>query len=104
MRTWLAVSALLVLQGCASTRVADAPAREALFRDALFATSAERIDASEIFAASPAMRDYVRYEIAGLIEQKGRQLGLVDALYSANKLKLQYDAEKTRNAAEAFEA
>lgn len=103
MRLWLAIPVLLFVQGCASTKT-EAPAREALFRDALFAPPTDRIDASEIFAASPAMRHYVRHEIAKLIEQKGRQQGLVDALYSNNKLKLQYDAEKTRNAAEAFDA
>jgi tetratricopeptide (TPR) repeat protein len=103
MKFWLAIPILLLAQGCASTRT-DAPAREALFRDTLFAAPTERIDASEIFAASQAMRDYVRHEIAALIESKGRQQGLVDALYSSNKLKLQYDAEKTRNASEAFDA
>jgi Tfp pilus assembly protein PilF len=103
MKTWLAVATVFLLQGCASTRI-DAPTREALFNDALFAAPTERIDAGEIFAMSQAMRDYLRYEIAGEIEQKGRQQGLVDALYSTSKLRLQYDAEKTRNAAEAFDA
>ena len=103
MRSWLAIPIMLLVQGCASTKV-EGPQREALFHDKLFGPATERIDAAEIFTANQAMRDYVRYEIAGLIEQKGRQQGLVDALYSSNKLKLNYDAEKTRNAAEAFEA
>lgn len=103
MRSWLAVPVLALACGCAATKT-DTSAREALFRDALFAPPTERMDAAEIFAVSEAMRHYVRHEIKALIEQKGRQQGLVDALYSQNKLKLQYDAEKTRNAAEAFEA
>ena len=104
MKIWLAIAVVFLVTGCASTKVADAQARESLFRDALFAAPTERIDAAEIFAVNDEMRRYVRYDIAKEIEAKGRQQGLVDALYSTSKLRLQYDAEKTRNAAEAFEA
>jgi Tfp pilus assembly protein PilF len=50
------------------------------------------------------MRRYVRAEIAEQARIKGRRQALVDALFSKGELKLEYDAERTRNAAEAFAA
>jgi Tfp pilus assembly protein PilF len=104
MRNLLAVCLVLLLAACATAPVARAPERERLFNDALFAPPAERIDPSEVFAASAAMRRYVKVGIASQLESKGWQRGLVDALYREGQLKLQYDAETTRTAMQAFEA
>ena len=50
------------------------------------------------------MKRYLDQEIADKVRGRGRQQGLVDALYSKGELKLEYDSTMTRNAAEAFEA
>ena len=103
MRFLLAAGFAVLLQGCATAPVTPA-SRAELLDDALFAAPSERIDAADVFAVSPGMRHYVRVEIAHQLEDKGWQVGLVDALYRPGQLKLQYDAEMTRNAAQAFEA
>lgn len=102
MRILAAILLLCILQGCAAT--APLSAHTSLFRDGVFAAPTERIDAAEIFAVSDEMRRYVRVEIARQLEDKGWQVGLVDALYRPGQLRLQYDSEMTRTAAQAFEA
>jgi tetratricopeptide (TPR) repeat protein len=103
MKNALAILLLFLAAGCASTEVA--PTRtKALFHDSRFAAATERIDPAEIFAVSVEMRRYVRVEIARQLEDKGWQAGLVDALYKPGQLRLQYDSEITRTAAQAFEA
>ena len=106
MRLWLALSLSMVLAACAST-----PARAPLehpnefsFNDQLFAPPVERISADDVFALSPDMKRYLDTEIAAASLAKGPRQGLFQALYSRGQLKLDYDAEITRNAAEAFSA
>jgi Flp pilus assembly protein TadD len=94
----------VILSGCASLWPAAAGAPPVLLHDALFAPPSQPVDAASVFAVSDEMRRYLRREIAAELENKGREKGLYDALYSRNQLKLEYDAEKTRNAAEAFAA
>src|SRR5687767_13959464 len=103
MKNALAILLLFLAVGCASTEVAR-PTTNTLFRDAAFPAPTERMDPAEIFAVSEEMRRYVRVEIARQLEDKGWQVGLVDALYRPGQLKLQYDSEITRTAAQAFEA
>ena len=50
------------------------------------------------------MRRYVDEEIEPRTKLRGRQLALVDALYTKGELKLEYDSAMTRNAAQAFAA
>jgi len=99
MKTWLLLVAAF-LSACAAT--APQPTATTLFDDGAFAPSSERIDATDVFAPSEAMKRFVSEEIAGQVSVKGRQRALFDALYSANQLKLEYDAGVTRNAAQAF--
>ena len=103
MRLLLGVAVLLLLQGCATAPPARAP-DNAFFRDELFAPASDRIDAADVFAMTPEMRRYLKREIGRQLEDKGWHRGLVDALYRDGQLKLQYDAEVTRTAAQAFEA
>jgi Flp pilus assembly protein TadD len=98
----LAAALALALAGCAA--VPPAAESDPLFADALFAPPSEPVDASRVFAASEAMRRYIAEEIGDLPGSKGRQQALMDALRNTAKLKLEYDAAYTRNAAEAFEA
>src|SRR6266480_5070817 len=92
----------ILLAACAHTPVAQPPAQ--LFSDQLFAAPSERIRADDVFALSDEMKRYLETEMAGRLLNKGLQKGLIDALYSQNQLRLEYDAAITRNAAQAFEA
>jgi tetratricopeptide (TPR) repeat protein len=93
---------VLLLGGCASAPLGAPPAP--VLRDALFAPPSEPIDAADVFALDAAMRHYLEVEIAGSLRAKGRQRGLVEALYNKQQLKIDYDATMTRNAAQAFDA
>lgn len=95
----------LLLGGCAGLQPALAPPASALFGDTLFAPPTERIDASGLFALSPAMRAYLHSPyFAAQLRSKGPEHGLIDALYEKGELKLEYDSAMTRNAAQTFEA
>jgi len=99
----LAVPALcMLLAACAHTPVEQPPAQ--LFSDHLFAAPSERISAEDVFALSDAMKRYLEAEMADPLRTKGLHRALIDALYSKNQLRLDYDAEMTRNASQAFEA
>lgn len=93
----------LMLAACASPPP-TAPT-VTLLRDELFAPPAQPpLSADEIFAVSEPMKRYVEHDIAAQLRSRGPQKGLLDALYSKRQLRLEYDAERTRTASEAFEA
>jgi Tfp pilus assembly protein PilF len=102
----LAVALLsLWLAACAAPPVAPvAQPDRRFFNDHLFAAPSERVSAADVFAFSEEMRRYLHVEIAEQARLKGRRQALVDALFSKGELKLEYDAERTRNAAGAFAA
>ncbi len=92
----------VMLAACATAPV---PQRtEHLFRDHLFAAPSQRISADDVFAVSGDMKHYLNVEIAGQLRAKGPEQGLIDALRDERQLKLEYDAEMTRNASETFAA
>lgn len=93
-----------LLGGCASQQPARVAPAQQLFHDQLFQPSATPIDTSQVFATSPAMRDYVRREIGAAAPGKDVRRQLFDALYRRDKLQLEYDAAITRNASETFAA
>ncbi|MYM33881.1 tetratricopeptide repeat protein [Duganella sp. FT94W] len=102
--TALCAAALLGVGGCASqTPVRIAPAQQ-LFHDQLFQPPAKPIDTRQVFAISPAMREYVRHEIGNASPGRDPRRLLFDALYQRDKLQLDYDAAITRNASETFAA
>jgi Tfp pilus assembly protein PilF len=88
------------LSACAVMPPSDKSAP--LFYDQWFAAPSERINADDVFAMNDAMRHYLSVDMAEQIRVKGRQKGLIDALYKSGQLKLEYDPEMTRNASEAF--
>lgn len=102
MKTWFACLMCLLLGACAAPPERHADAR--YFADASFAPPAEPIRAEDVFALSPAMRRFLDHEMADKLRSRGRQQGLVDALYAKGELKLEYDSAVTRNAAQAFDA
>jgi Flp pilus assembly protein TadD len=104
-RIWCtALCAVVILGGCASQRAARVAPAQQLFHDQLFRPPGAPIDTSQVFATTPAMRDYVRHELGATAPGKDVRRMLFDALYRRDKLQLEYDAAVTRNAAQTFEA
>ena len=105
-RLTLCAAALVLVACAASGPVAPEPPRPppGLFEDAAFGAPQHAPNPQAVFALSPAMRKYLDDDIAGLLHQQGRQRGLADALHSKAHLRLEYDAELTRTAADAFDA
>jgi Tfp pilus assembly protein PilF len=94
----------LLLGACATTAPEVPRPPPGLFEDAAFAAPKHVPDAKAVFALSLQMRNYLERDIASSIRQLGPQRALVEALHTKAQLRLEYDAELTRNAAEAFEA
>ncbi|WP_343601651.1 tetratricopeptide repeat protein [Roseateles sp.] len=103
----------LVLTGCASVGDESAAARvdtAPLIHDELFPPSRDVIDPAQVMAMSPKMREFLRARLpnAGsgtlMTETRDMRHMLLDALYTRGELQLEYDAETTRTAAEAFDA
>lgn len=90
----------LLLAACATAPVAPPPE---LFQDSAFAPPSERIDTRDIFALSPEMKRFLDARIAPYA-RSGPRMALLEALDVDGQLKLEYDAEITRNAAQAFAA
>jgi Flp pilus assembly protein TadD len=102
MKNWGVLLFSVILAACATAPV---PQRsEDLFKDHLFAAPSERIGSDSVFALSDDMKRYLSAEIAGQLLAKDPRRGLIDALYDKSQLKLEYDAEMTRNAAQTFAA
>ncbi len=102
MRAWILL--LCVLLAACATPPAPVARPDFLFHDELFASSNARISADDVFALSEPMKRYLKNEIAAEIRTKGPQGGLAEALHLKGKLRIEYDATMTRNAAEAFAA
>lgn len=90
------------LAGCA-VEPKEAP-RADVFLDSAFRPPSVPIKPEDALALSPAMRQFAETEMAPEIRMKGLRDGLIDALYTRGRLQLDYDAEATRTAAEAFQA
>ena len=91
-----------LLAACASVPNPAPPT--AFFHDELYAAPQEDVSAGDVFALSDAMRQYLRDDIAHQIRDDGPLRGLISALSHHGQLKLDYDAARTRNAAQAFDA
>ena len=80
----------LLLAACASVPTVQHPGH--LLDDKLFTASSERISAEDVFAVSDAMRRYLKVDIASLLQAKGPQQGLIEALNGKSQLQVQYDS------------
>lgn len=94
--------ASVLLAACATRPPLPSP--EPLLHDELFAAPSEHISADDVFAPSEEMKHFLHVEIAAQLSSLGARQALVNALYNKNQLKIEYDTEMTRNAAEAFAA
>lgn len=100
-----ALGVLALLSACSTAPVAPAAAvPEVPPADARFAAGAPPPTAAEVFALSPAMQHYLVTALAGNAQERRRPAALVRALNTQGDLKLAYDAQTTRTAAQAFEA
>jgi len=103
MKNWVVLLFCLLLAACVSAP--PAPRADNLFNDQLFAAPSQRISADDVFALSPDMLQYLHNdEFISQMREKGQQQGLFDALYNKTQLKLDYNSERTRNAAQTFAA
>ncbi len=93
----------LLLAGCAAAPPLR-PAPPPPFADALFKPPATPVDVSQLFAMSPAMQRYADDVLRPAMRFGSSERALIEALYEDGQLKLEYDAERTRTAASAFEA
>ncbi len=101
----LMMAAVVVLTACASPAVPPLPGGSAsLFLDGQFRAPAQRPDPARVFELSPDMRRYLDNEMAPVVRRRGIRQGLIDALYSGDHLRLEYDAAYTRDAKEAYTA
>ena len=102
MRYLLLALVSLVLAGCAAP--APVPVDPvSLLLDSAFQPKPVPAD-PEVLTASDAMRRYLAVDIGRELRDRGNLHGLVAALQSNTRLKLEYDSTLTRTAAEAFEA
>jgi len=101
MKVVLAALLSLWLAGCASAP--PMPPAADLFHDAAFKAPAQHIDPDAALAVSPAMRAYLAANFGQRTRHADPRRQLISAL-SRGELKLEYDAESTRTAAEAFDA
>ena len=100
--TWIGLILSLSLGGCASAPRVESSRPAQLFHDELFKPPAKAQDPAAIFALSPAMEEYLAFDIARHSRNKGSRQGLLDALYNKSLLQLEYDDSMTRDAAQAF--
>ena len=100
----LLLPGLLSLAGCAHRRPAADTAE--LLQDGLYPAAAEtRIPSSaDVFRLSDAMLHYVDGRMGSNAARHDPRRSLLDALYRAGDLRLDYDASITRDAAQAFDA
>jgi Flp pilus assembly protein TadD len=97
---FLPVLLVLVLAACASAPASREPT--SLFHDERFAPPAAPVSAAEVFALTPAMRDFLRAEISTAVRVRNSRMALIEALNRPGQLKLDYDTARTRNAGETF--
>lgn len=103
-RGFAALSLACALGACSTAPPAPVLPPDAVLHDDAFQRPAQLPRPSEIFAVSPEMVRYVQDTAQGMLRRQGLDHGLVQALYSRRQLQLEYDSERTRTAAEAFEA
>ena len=102
MRSLATAVTCLALASCATVQPSADGNR--FFADDLFTPPSVLVDARQVFAASEAMKLYVATELGEPAGTKSRQRALLEALRDKARLRLEYDATYTRNAAEAFDA
>lgn len=102
MKTWITLFFTILLTACASQ-----PSQKIghlQLNDPGFAPPSKTVKTDDVMALSDEMRVYLKNEIGSQLRGKSPQKALFDALSSKGQIRLEYDAEITRNAAQAFSA
>ena len=102
MRLWPLLLAAALLLGACAHEPAVPVVPPSLLVDRLFGAPSEVVRTDDVFAVSDAMRRYLAVDIADALRVDGKQAGLLEALRERAKLKLEYDAARTKNAADTF--
>jgi len=102
MRSCLLLLLSVALGGCATQ--APPPRMPTLLRDQAFLPATEPVADVDVFALSEDMRRYLHTDIARDLRDEGPARGLLNALQRHDRLRLDYDTEQTRTAAQAFAA
>jgi tetratricopeptide (TPR) repeat protein len=98
---WLCVCGLALLgAGCAGLPPTIDP--QLLLRDDLFTPPPVPVESTDVLQLSDGMRHYADGALLASKDQRGRLRWLVDALTRPDALRLSYDTERTRTAAEAY--
>lgn len=105
-RIWALIGAVLC---CMALAACTSPPRNpidprALLHDDWFGAPAAPPGADSIFALSPAMQQFAAEHLVPGVGREDPRRALVRLLYAQRGLQLTYDTDRTRNAAEAFEA
>lgn len=96
---WLVV---LLLSGCAT--MTPVPIPHQVFNDASFAAPKQPVTVDNLFTLSPAMTAHLDSPtFRAHVRARGPEHGLVAALYDKSDLKIEYEASRTRPAAETYE-
>src|SRR3546814_2873918 len=74
---------------------------ESLFSDAAFGEAPTELQTLDLFALSPAMRDFLLQDAPKYTRRDGPSRGLYEAMRT--RLHIDYDASTTHTAAETFE-
>ena len=100
------LSSLLLASSFALAACAHSPALladpQSLLADRLFKPPTDVVRTDDVFEMSAAMRRYLDVDIADSLRIDGKQAGLLEALRERAKLKLEYDAARTKTAADTF--
>ncbi len=83
---------------------APPPASEPLFVDESFTPPSEHVSAVDVFEVSPEMRAWLEMRAAAVADNRSEARGLVEALFKDQRVQIDYDAQYTRTAAQAFHA
>lgn len=95
----------VLLAGCAGTPSLPPPALAGLLDDTAFPAPASAVTASDLFTLSPAMSAHLRSRtFQARLREQGAARGLLAALYDKSDLQLDYEATRTRTAAQTYAA
>jgi Tfp pilus assembly protein PilF len=93
-----------LLAGCASAPQRVPQADPSLFADATYQKAPDMlVTPQQLFALTPEMKEYAA-RIRQFRNSRNLHEALFDALYQRDQLRLEYDSEITRTAAQAFDA
>ncbi|MBC3812826.1 tetratricopeptide repeat protein [Undibacterium aquatile] len=102
MKTWIILLFASLLSACASQP--NQKLSNLQLHDQGFGPAPTSINAEDVMAVSKEMHTYIKNEITTQLRGKSPQKALFEALSTKGQIKLEYDAEMTRNAAQAFNA